>query len=417
MTAVTALTDSLGRLLRWRGTWALISRSYVYLSGFLAVFVMAASMTPATFGAYSVYQSVLELGIIIGTLGSSLLFSRNAAMRPPTVFSGDVVRTLAVGIPIAGVVMALLLALQQMPVADAASAIVLPSLALFCFNGLRLAYGRGLGAAGLLNLEAGIRSTVLLAGMGGLLLAGFSLSVGTLLMINLFAIALISVTIIRVTGDIALPAGPAALRLRTQAGAVGYSLLVFVLRKSDLLIVGFFMPLSYLGAFKLAFLLAEAPSQFVQAYLYTKTKTMLHSERPTADREKHLLAPRALALGACLFIALGALLFICAQLLKFSVEVRSIFWVMLPFFLLRTYTVHHELVLQLNTSIRRLGRWALAETGIKVALYAVVWLLFPSRPHYVFAFSFFSELILYEFRMKALWGFIPAWASLTKLRS
>jgi hypothetical protein len=58
-----------------------------------------------------------------------------------------------------------------------------------------------------------------------------------------------------------------------------YSLLMFLLRKSDLLIVAYFMPLSYVGAFKLAFLLAEAPSQFVQAFLVTKTPAMLETTR------------------------------------------------------------------------------------------------------------------------------------------
>jgi O-antigen/teichoic acid export membrane protein len=45
---------------------------------------MAAEVAPARFGEYSIYQSVLEVALVVGTLGSTLLFSRNAARcRPP----------------------------------------------------------------------------------------------------------------------------------------------------------------------------------------------------------------------------------------------------------------------------------------------------------------------------------------------
>ena len=97
-----------GARIAWlSGLGALASRLYVYLSGFLAIFLMAAAISPARFGEYSIYQSVLEVALVLGTLGSSLLFSRNAApVQPGTaarVTRGDVVRTLAIGLPLATV--------------------------------------------------------------------------------------------------------------------------------------------------------------------------------------------------------------------------------------------------------------------------------------------------------------------------
>ena len=104
---------------------------------------------------------------------------------------------------------------------------------------------------------------------------GFDLSVTNLLLINLFAFALVCAAIFMTAGGAALPPGGHALDLASQGSATVYALLIFLLRKSDLLVVALFMPLAYVGAFKLAFLLAEAPSQFVQSFLVTKTPAML----------------------------------------------------------------------------------------------------------------------------------------------
>ncbi len=41
------------RMARLMGLWALVSRLYVYLSGFVAIFLMAANVSPARFGEYS----------------------------------------------------------------------------------------------------------------------------------------------------------------------------------------------------------------------------------------------------------------------------------------------------------------------------------------------------------------------------
>ncbi|WP_285410449.1 polysaccharide biosynthesis protein [Variovorax sp. efr-133-TYG-130] len=395
------------RMARLLGLGALVSRLYVYLSGFVAIFLMAANVSPARFGEYSIYQSVLEVALVVGTLGSTLLFSRNAAAVPPGVTQGDVVRTLAFGLPLATALIVVILALQRLPVADVPFVLVVVTLAVFSFNCLRLAYSRGLGHAGLLNLEAGIRSTILVLGVGICAALGFELDVAHLLLINLFAFVVVCAAICIPPGSAAPPRGRHVLELASQASATVYSLLTFLLRKSDLLIVAFFMPLSYVGAFKLAFLLAEAPSQFVQAFLFTKTTAMMDADPEKLAASKLQLARHSFLLGCALFVGLAGLITVAAPLLKMGEQARTIFLCIAPYFLLRTYTIHHEMVLSLKTSMGSLGRWALLEVALRLLSYGAVILLFPGRPHYVFFIACLSDFALYETRMRLQFGFFP----------
>jgi len=404
-----------GARMAWlSGVGALASRLYVYLSGFLAIFLMAASISPARFGEYSIYQSVMEVALVVGTLGSSLLFSRNAATVPPGVTRGDVVRTLAIGLPLAAMLATVILAVQHMPVGDAPFLLVIATLAVFAFNSLRLSFSRGLGHAGLLNLETGIRSTILVAGVGLCVAVRFELGVAHLLLINLFAVVVVCLAIGLPGNGAAPPAGRAALGLASQAGATMYSLLMFLLRKSDLLIVAYFMPLSYVGAFKLAFLLAEAPSQFVQAFLVTKTPAMLETDAGNFTAAKLRLAKHSFLLGCGLFVGLAALISVAAPLLKLGNEARTIFMCIAPYFLLRTYTIHHEMVLSLKTSMGSLGAWALVEVALRLASYGAVVMVFPDRPHYVFFIACVTDFVLYETRMRLQFGFFPIVRLLTR---
>ena len=395
------------RMARLMGLWALVSRLYVYLSGFVAIFLMAANVSPARFGEYSIYQSVLEVALVVGTLGSTLLFSRNATAVPPAVTQGDVVRTLAFGLPLATALVVVILTLQRLPVADVPFVLVVVTLAVFSFNCLRLAYSRGLGHAGLLNLEAGIRSTILVLGVGICASLGFELGVAHLLLINLFAFVVVCAAICIPPNGAAPPAGRHVLALASQASATVYSLLTFLLRKSDLLIVAFFKPLSNEGAFKLAFLLAEAPSQFVQAFLFTKTPAMMDADPEKLAASKLQLARHSFLLGCALFVGLAGLITVAAPLLKMGDQARTIFLCIAPYFLLRTYTIHHEMVLSLKTSMGSLGRWALLEVTLRLLSYGVVILLFPGRPHYVFFIACLSDFALYETRMRLQFGFFP----------
>lgn len=395
------------RTVQLRGLGALASRLYVYLSGFLAVFLMAAYVSPADFGQYSIYQSVLEVALVVGTLGSALLFSRNAATVPPGVRRGDVVRTLAIGLPLAVLLIAAILTLQRADVGDVPLLLIVATLAVFAFISLRLSYSRGLGYAGLLNLEAGIRSTILVLGVAALATLGFELRVTHLLLINLLAFLVVGAACMHAGWAAGPPRGSAALSLASQGSATVYSLLMFLLRKSDLLVVAFFMPLGYVGAFKIAFLLAEAPSQFVQAFLYTKTRAMLGCDASELDGSQLQLAKHSFLLGCALFAALAVLITVAAPLLKVGPEALEIFLCIAPYFLLRTYTVHHEMLLALKTPVSTLGYWALAEVALRLLSYSVVVAIFPGKPHYVFFIATVCDLVLYEVRMRALLGFFP----------
>ncbi|MET3917026.1 O-antigen/teichoic acid export membrane protein [Variovorax sp. OAS795] len=395
------------RTLQLRGLGALASRLYVYLSGFLAVFLMAAYVSPADFGQYSIYQSVLEVALVVGTLGSALLFSRHAASVPPGVRRGDVVRTLAIGLPLATLLVAAILTLQRTAVADLPFVLVVATLAVFAFVSLRLSYSRGLGYAGLLNLEAGIRSTILVLGVAGLSLLGLELHVTHLLLINLLALLVVAAACMHTGWAAGPPRGGPALGLASQGSATVYAILMFLLRKSDLLVVAFFMPLGYVGAFKIAFLLAEAPSQFVQAFLYTKTRAMLGSDASNFDDSQLQLAKHSFLLGCVLFAGLAVVITVAAPLLKVGREALEIFLCIAPYFLVRTYTVHHEMLLALKTPMSTLGYWALAEVALRLVSYGVVVSVVPDKPHYVFFIAAFSELLLYEVRMHALLGFFP----------
>jgi len=395
------------RTVQIRGLGALASRLYAYLSGFLAVFLMAAYVSPAEFGKYSIYQSVLEAALVVGTLGSSLLFSREAASVPPGVRRGDVFRTLAIGLPLATLLIALILKIQHLPVAGVPFALVVASLAVFSFISLRLSYSRGLGYAGLLNLETGIRSTILVLGIAALAVLGLGLDAWQLLLINLMAFVLVGAASMRTGWAAGPPRGQPVLKLASQGSATAYSLLMFLLRKSDLLVVAFFMPLGYVGAFKVAFLLAEAPSQFVQAFLYTKTRAMLGTEAGDLDASTLQLAKQSFLLGCVLFAGLAALITIAAPLLKVGREALEIFLCIAPYFLLRTYTIHHEMLLALKSPMSVLGGWALLEVVLRLLSYGVVVSVFPGKPHYVFFIAFVSDFLLYEVRMRALFGFYP----------
>ncbi|KAF1048068.1 polysaccharide biosynthesis protein [Xylophilus sp.] len=404
--------QGLGRL-PLRGLGALASRLYVYLSGFAAVFLLAATMTPARFGEYSLYQSVLEMALVVATLGSSLLFSRQAAAGMLRVRRGDLQRTLALGLPLTTLLAAALLAAQRLPVPGWPFALIVCTLGVFAFNTLRLAYDRGQGHAGLLNLEPGIRATFLVLCVGAAaVLCGSSgegggLGVPSLLAVNLLGMLLVTAAVVPSSRPGGPPRGRAALALATQGGATVYSLLMFLLRKSDLQIVALLMPLGYVGAFKIAFLLAEAPSQFVQAFLYTRTPAMLQADAQTLEASAFPLARQSFLLGCGLFAMLAALITLAAPLLHVGREAVGIFLCLAPYFLLRTYTVHHEMLLALRTPVASLGRWALAEVAVRLLSYGAVALLFPGRPHYVFFLACGTDLALYEVRMRLAFGIFP----------
>jgi hypothetical protein len=78
-----------------------------------------------------------------------------------------------------------------------------------------------------------------------------------------------------------------------------------------------------------------------------------------------------------------------------------------PYFLLRTYTIHHEMLLALKSPVAALGGWALLEVALRLVSYGVVVSVFPGKPHYVFFIAFVSDFLLYEVRMRALFGFYP----------
>lgn len=401
------------------GIGALASRLYVYASGFVALFLLAATVSPAQFGLYSVYQSVLEIALIVATLGSGLLFSRHAASAQAGVSRGDLVRTLALGLPLGLLAGAAILAVQGVPRTAWADAFAAATLAAVAFNSLRLAYGRGLGRVGLLNMEAGLRSTLMALAVGGAALlshwmgrGGHLLALPQLLAINLLGALLIGGALQTAAGMRRPPPGPARLALGAQAGATLYALQIFLLRKADLLIVATFMPLTYVGAFKIAFLLAEAPSQFVQAWLYTRTPAMLAASG--TDVEASVLRPArlALALGCALFAALAVLLAVAGPLLSTGPQVLQILLCIAPYFLLRTYTVHHEMLLALHAPMASLRRWAVLELALRLAAYALVLRLVPERPHLVFLPAFVVELAVYEWRMRARFGVFPLLALL-----
>lgn len=390
------------------GSFAIASRLYVYIAGFAAVFLLSANIPAAQFGEYSLYQAGLELGVIVATLGSALVFSRNAALDPPAVGGGDLRRTLFIGIPVAALLLAAMLSAQGLLPFSQSGVWLLLSLGFFSFNGLRLAYRRGRGQAGLLNIESGIRATVFVACILLFLWHRMTPSVEQLLLVNLAACVLITLTIL--TGDKQLagpPPGAPLLSLKTQWAATAYSLMSFALRKADLLLVAFFMPLDYLGAFKIAFLLAEAPSQFVLAYLYTHTSSMISVGTRGYGKAKIMLARNCFLLGLALFAGLCLMLHVFGPLLKFGREAQSIFLCMLPYFLVRTYTVHHEMLIQLNTRLQSLGFWSFGEVVVKLCYYLLVAWAFPETPHYAFFIMASCEIISYEFRAKKILGHFP----------
>ena len=57
------------RAVQLHGVGALASRLYVYLAGFAALFLMAAHVSPSDFGEYSIYQSVMEVALVVAMLG------------------------------------------------------------------------------------------------------------------------------------------------------------------------------------------------------------------------------------------------------------------------------------------------------------------------------------------------------------
>lgn len=390
-----------------KGLGALLTRLAVYILGFGAVFLMAAKIPPALFGRYSIYQASLEFGLIFASLGSSIIFARRASQTPATVHLGDMLQTMVIGLPFAVAVTLTTLSLQNEALNLVPISIFLVTMVVFTFNMLGLAYSRGRGSSGLLNAEAGIRAVVLMSGVGILLWSGTVIDLNMLLAVNLVGAVLMCATIILSNGK--LPTvGPATLRLGEQCGAAFYSLVMFSLRKADLLVVAFFMPLPYVAAYKIAFVLAEAPSQFIQAYLYTRTLKMLEVRRlDGTQRMSQEMARHSLFLGCGLFAGVVALISLFSDLLKIGPEARHIFMAMLPYFLLRTYTVHNEMLLQLHSGMNRLGHWAGVELALKSFSYLVCFHFFPSYPHYVFFLAFIYEFLLLEIRMKMAWGHFP----------
>ncbi len=82
-------------------------------------------MAPARFGAYSIYQSVLEAALVVGTLGSCaavLAACDRTGPRPSS--AATLVRTLAIGLPIALLLALGMLTLQRVPASATALVLV-----------------------------------------------------------------------------------------------------------------------------------------------------------------------------------------------------------------------------------------------------------------------------------------------------
>lgn len=345
----------------------LVGRGSVYLSGFVYNLLFSYLLLPQDFGVFAAIMASAELFLVPVTLGASLLVYRNAR-RDEKLPLAEIMVILGCGTALAALVLVLLLPIQRLQAEGLlfALAIAIPLGA----SQLLVSAFRGFGYITLFTLDPAIRYfSYVLASLLSFWLVGASLPalVGAIVLSNagIFSVYFYcSIARGRISRSI-------DIKLKEQLWLVFSGLVSFAVRKSDILILSIGVSSAELGSLKIAFLLAEAPMQFVQAVMYKYSKSFEFSGH-TVDAIRR----RSAAVGlAILGVALSVGALCAAMLFQLYFAGKYEFIYALPFLLI--YYLTKIVSLPLDQALIMEGHVGLlslvygVSAGIKVAVLSV----------------------------------------------
>lgn len=361
-------------------------RLFVYGAGFGYYLLLASILPKEVFGEYSLWQSAIELCIVLLTMGGSVLYFRKSLHTREGVPGRDIIKLLVSTVPlVAGL-------LFTYSFVHDGGAYLEPLLALLngillSISTLTLAWHRGQNKYFLLQTEAGIRAVFasLLLVLATTILA-YGKSVSELLAINLLA-SVGNLAIILI--NYGLPTNRVSYRLRNWT-MFATGVLNFFTRKGDILLISFLMPLEFIASFKISFLVSESAQQFSQSFYIRKSNTIVSGTKS----ELNECARTGTIIGLISLIIGGLFLYGYGIINSSYDDTLHVFWFLAPYFLVKSYTGLHDQFLQVHDQMPRLKSKSSIELLIRLLAYIFVWLA-SANPLIIFLPLAIADLIIH----------------------
>lgn len=387
----------------------IFSRGVVYLLGFISVFVISHVLGRQDFGAYSVIQSYAEMCVLIIGFGSYQAFARVVIQKKKNVTLGDVFYSLFFGSFLFAAFFLVLFFRNDL--FDSVEIAIPFIMGVFSYSLILmiLSIQRGYGQTWLLNIEFAIRSGLILLCIALFFIANIEISLKNILIfvvVSYFFVLILSVCQTKLNWiDFKFKTH---IDFKERVHLLFSSVMGFMTKKSDLIVFSMFVPLTHIAAYKIAFLVAEAPSQFVQAFFVSKTKDI--AKRGGYDKNgisKHFQI-RGIALGLFLTSAVSVFLYFSANYFSYvDHDVISIYMVMLPYFIVRCYTLYQEIYLMILAKSEHIRNRTFIELLIKAALFVCAFLFYREAPEFIYVVLVFLEVLVFEFSVKYEFGYFP----------
>lgn len=371
-------------------------RLFVYVSVFCYYIVVANNVSAETFGKYSVWQSISEIGIVFLTVGSGFLYYRKSLDENKGFPVYSLVRMLVVGVPMTLLLMLLLIGILDL---DREWRVFFP---LFMFTLLLsvlvvfLNWLRGKSKYGLVISDPGARATIsiVLFVVGGAYVYK-NIELSHLFLINLISVVIMLGVAVRSLGKFDF----GARNVVHQWHALIIGLLNFATKKGDIFLIAYFSDFGYVALFKLAFVVAESSYQFSQAYFVNISHAL--------DKEKNENWRRILLNGAALgaIVVFGGFIF-CIAYSWYNVDyvgLRDIFVILAIYFFIKSVTSFHEQFQQKFSSLSDLKIKSFFEVLAKAVFYTIA-VFFEIDLIFVFLPLAIFDLVINEVFLKRVSG-------------
>lgn len=376
----------------------ILSRLVVYFLGFISVLILSKLLTPEEFGKFSIGQSIIEFGIICCTLGSGLLYTSKCNSTTGLVgFNNTIYIGCVLSIFVIAVFYPVFLHGEDLFIALILGLVVIVNSIL----SILLYQYRALGGEVFFINEPGLKSFFLifvflifstLYGSQGFYLATLSY------LISVFISLGILVVILRRKGMVF---GKTEVGIKQQFEMFASGVFGFLSKKSDVLIVSFFLSYANVAEFKISFLLAEVPLQLCAAWLVYKTKKLKECSEDFCSTQIGLIS-KEISLLFCVFsIPVLFIFYLMGYYYAGEYNLSSSFWFLLLYFFARSFVIVYEPLLIFKGLLKEFKIVSGFNAVVKIVLLILVGEFFPEIVYWVYPILGAVEILIFSRLIRA----------------
>lgn len=347
----------------------LLQKGFVYIFGFVSVVALSAIMDSDDFGRYAIYQSVIEFSCVLCTLGCGVLYSSRSAITGRFIGYKELASTLAWGFPFSILAIFLFGCFFDLQILEGFVLFLVSGLYVLLSSFVQLIVSadkfcdRGFKA----NTEPIFRALLITILSGGVFwLFGFVSYSAVVIVV--FFVSLILAAWVAVTRRVDFEFCQEKIKLSEKINVFVYSVSNFFVKKFDVIAIGLVSSFTFVGYFKLVFLMVEAPMQFLIAYLNSISARLSRggdSLKEIANQVRLILGGVALALAcvgmSCYFYDL-----------TFRKSLFPCFNILFGYFFVRAYTTILDFILSQSGAAGRARFYIFSLALIKYLLILII---------------------------------------------